>query len=474
MNKKYKNLSKNTLIFTIGTFGSKFISFFLVPLYTYVLSTSEYGTIDLLNTTVQLLLPIFTLNIQESVLRFSLEKKYNKEDILKSSSKIIAFSNLILFPILVFLKLSNIIKLDYRYLSFFFMSFLLGSIQNMVMMYLKAENSTKVIAIAGIIHASVSCFFNIILLLVFKMGIDGYMISTICGLLVSVIYMLLRGEIYQSLKKGNYNKLLFKEMVIYSIPLIANGVAWWVNNASDRYILTYFCGAALNGIYSVSYKIPSILSIVQTVFYNAWSVSAITEFDKEDRDGFIGNIFTFYTVATILVCAIIMLFNIPIAKIIYSKDFFVAWKYVPLLLVATIFNGFGLFVGCIFTAVKKTKDISASTVMGAMVNTCLNFVLIPIIGVFGAAIATLIGYLIVFMVRLIKLRKIIKMKVDWIPLLTSVFLLIIQSVISSIGKNPILQVICIAFLCLVNKKLISKILDKFYVILKSRRGKSNI
>lgn len=59
--------------------------------------------------------------------------------------------------------------------------------------------------------------------------------------------------------------------------------------------MTFFCGTAINGIYAVSYKIPTILSTIQTIFYNAWSISAITEFDKDDRDGFIGNIYTIYS-----------------------------------------------------------------------------------------------------------------------------------------------------------------------------------
>lgn len=470
MNKKYRNLSKNTIVFTIGTFGSRFISFFLVPLYTYVLSTAEYGIVDLLNTTVQLLLPILTINIQDSVLRFALDKNYRKEDILKASSKVIAISNVLLFFALVLLRITNVIQLDNRYLVFLFMSFLLGSIQNIIMMYLKAEDKTKIIAMAGIIHTFVSCIVNIILLLIFKMGIFGYMMATIFGLLLSVIYMLIRGKILTSLKIGIYNKSLYKEMTIYSIPLIANGIAWWVNNASDRYILTFFCGTALNGIYSVSYKIPSILSMIQTVFYNAWSVSAITEFDKDDKDGFIGNIFTFYTVTSILACSLVMILNIPVAKIIYSKDFFVAWKYVPLLLVATIFNGLGLFVGCIFTAVKKTKDISTSTMIGALINTCLNFILIPVIGVIGAAIATLIGYLVVFIVRLVKLRKIIVMKVIWVPIFSSVFFLLLQCLISSMGNNTIFQIICFVILCLINWKSLSKILEKFYYVLKAKKS----
>ena len=80
--RKYRDLSKNTILFTINSFGSKLISFLLVPLYTYVLSTNDYGTADLITSTVQLLVPVLTLNIQDAVLRFSLDKEYDKRAVI--------------------------------------------------------------------------------------------------------------------------------------------------------------------------------------------------------------------------------------------------------------------------------------------------------------------------------------------------------------------------------------------------------
>ena len=82
---KYKNLSMNTLLFTISSFGAKIISFLLVPIYTSVLSTKDYGNVDLVSTTVQLLIPIATLNIQDAVLRFSLDDKYEAEEVIGSN-----------------------------------------------------------------------------------------------------------------------------------------------------------------------------------------------------------------------------------------------------------------------------------------------------------------------------------------------------------------------------------------------------
>ena len=461
MKNKYKDLTLNTLIFTISSFVSKFISFFLVPLYTAVLTTSEYGSVDLMTTTAQLLIPVLTLNVQDAVLRFTLDDNYNKEDIIKVSSRTIMISSLLTIVILSLTKSFGIIDLDNNYLFFLFFSYLMGTINNSLNMYLRSTNKMKIIGICGVINTFIACVANIFLLLVAKLGVNGYMIANILGICIANIGMFLFGNVWKDLKRGKWNKTVAKAMFAYGIPLVANSIAWWINNASDRYILTFFCGTALNGVYSVAYKIPSILSMLQNTFYNAWSVSAITEYDKEDSDGFIGNVFMLYTVASIILCSGIMLFNMFIAKIAYSNDFFVAWKYVPLLLVGTLFNGLGLFIGCMFTAVKRTKDISSTTILGAIANTVLNFMLIPIIGAFGAAFATLVGYFVVFLIRLIRLRYIVKMKVKWTTIIFSLIFLGIQCSVATISNNSFLQIPLVICIIVMNKSIFIKIVETF-------------
>lgn len=239
-----------------------------------------------------------------------------------------------------------------------------------------------------------------------------------------------------------------------------NALAWWLNNASDRYILTFFCGTAINGIYAVSYKIPTILSTIQTIFYNAWSISAITEFDKDDRDGFIGNIYTIYSGISFIACSVIIMCNIFLARILYAKDFFDAWKFVPVLLTGTVFNGIALFEGCIFTAVKKTREVSNTTLVGAAINTVLNLLLIPFIGALGAAIATMVGYAIIWIVRTKRMLKIVAIKVNWSKQLTMMIALIVQSIVASSGKNFYIQVICMVVIIYKQKDIVKKIFNR--------------
>lgn len=454
---KVKALSINTILFAISSFGTKFISFFLVPLYTYVLSTEDFGKLDLMTTTAQLLVPLLTLNIQDAVLRFALDKKYRPEETLNVSMRIYGVGSIVLMFGIALLACTNLLELDASYLYFLFALFVTNAVHNIFSMYLKATNKVKILVACGIMHTLVTCLLNILLLLVWKIGVVGYMIANVAGSLLAIAIMFFFGGIVGAIGK-KYSPGLLKEMCIFSAPLIASSVAWWVNNASDRYILTFFCGAAANGIYSVAYKIPTILSTVQGVFYNAWSISAITEFDKDDKDGFIGNIYVTYAVLSFAVCSFLMLFNVFIAKILYAKDFYQAWQFVPPLLLGAVFNGLALFEGCLFSAVKQTKTVSVTTIFGAVVNTAFNFLLIPRMGALGASIATLIGYSMIWVARTISLRKIVVLNVNWTVHVITFIILVVQCVVAVLFEQVYYQIPCVILLIICQRKYISRII----------------
>lgn len=467
-NRKIKDLSKNTAVFTIGSFGARIISFLLVPLYTYVLSTSEYGTLDIVTTTVQLLIPVLTLNVQDAVLRFALDNEYKKEDVIRVGLRINAIGACILGIVLMAGNLIQALPLTPNYLFFLYISYVAGAVNNSLTMYLKAKNKVVNLTVWGLVNTLVTCLFNLVLLLVLKLGVNGYMISYASGTIIADIGMLTTAGVLTDIKDSRPNPPLRKAMLAYGIPLVLNSIAWWINNASDRYILTYFCGTAVNGIYSVSYKIPSILAIIQTIFYSAWSVSAITEYDKDDTDGFMGNVYTAYGSMSIIGCSVIMFFNIVIAKVLYSKDFFQAWEFVPFLLVGTAFNGLGHFHGSIFSARKITKEISLTTLLGAIINTILNFILIPQLGALGAAIATMIGYCSVWIVRTIRVRNIIEMKVKWNKHILCIIVLVAQCLIATYIRNPLYQLPSVVILCLLSWDVIIKTWSRLISIVKKK------
>ena len=226
-----------------------------------------------------------------------------------------------------------------------------------------------------------------------------------------------------------------------------------MNNSIDKYFVTAICGAAQNGIYAVSYKIPTILTVFHSIFSQAWNLSAIKEFDKNDKDGFFANTYTMYNAILVILCSGLVLFNIPIAKILFAKDFFVAWKYSSVLLVSIVFSALSGFLGSIFTAVKDSKIFAVSTVISAIVNCILNAILIPMWGIQGAAIATAISFFLIWFIRLICTRKYIKWRINLVVDIVAYVILVIQVVLEHFeNHNYVGQIICLIILLLLYRK----------------------
>ena len=459
MDKKSKSLIKNIGLFTIGSFGSKILSFLLVPLYTAVLSTSEYGSADLIISTASLLTPILLLSIFDATLRFGMDADYKKEDVISTSISIAIKGSFILIIGVVVVAFTHILNISNIYLIFLCIYFAMGALSQILNLYLRAKNQASIIAVSGILCTLVTCISNIVLLLVLKWGIVGYMISNTIGATIQNLYQLFVGKVYKDIRLRGYNDLS-RPMIKYSFPLITNSISWWVNNASDKYILALLRGIAENGVLSVSYKIPTILSMFQGIFYNAWSISAISEFDENDSDGFIGNNYSFYSFISLFVCSGLLIINIPLAKFLYRGDYFVAWKCVPFLLMGTVFSGISQFEGSLFAATKNTKSVAKTTLTGAVVNIICNFIFIYFVGAVGAALATLLGYLVTWVLRTKYLQDFIRMKVNWSVHFFSIVIVIVQSALATLGVSMFAQIVLFCMLILINKNMIYPIMQK--------------
>lgn len=460
MNEKYKYLKQNTIIFAISSFGTKVLSFLLVPLYTTVLSTEEYGTADIISTTATLLMYVLTINISSSVLRFTLDNRKNGQNILSYGFRVLCVGTLFCGMILGVLFFLHITKWPVGYYCIILLYFFTTALYEMMTNYLRAIDKVKSVAVAGIISSFVIIVSNILFLLVFRTGINGYLVSYILGpLIASVFCIFIAKEPLKTYFVVDCSAELKSEMVAYCTPLIFNNLALWINAFLDRYFVTYFCGISANGIYSVSSKIPTILSTCYSVFASAWVLSAIKEFDSEDRDGFFSNTYNTYGALMTMLCSILILFNIPLASLLYSKDFYSAWQYSSILLLSVMFNTFTVFQGSIFSAAKKTKIIARTTIISAVVNTVFNIILIPIMGPLGAALATVSAYFAMWLSRYVSLKKIISMKINLLKDIVIYVLLVFQTVLEHLENHCYIgQVICIALIIYLNRHYIDSIM----------------
>lgn len=296
------------------------------------------------------------------------------------------------------------------------------------------------VSISSVISTSVSIVCNLVFLLYFKWGLYGYFYAFILGPLLQCIYLITSFNLWHLIRDKNTDKNLQKEMKNYSSPMIANAVSWWVNNASDRYVVTWISGVAANGIYSVSYKIPSIISVLQNIFGQAWSISAVNEFDRNDESHFYINVYNAYNSMLVFSCSVLILLDKALAKLLFAKEFFNAWIYVPFLLISVIFSGMSAFIGGLFSALKDSKTFARTSTITAVVNTIGNIILTYYIGPQGAAISTAIAYFIMWILRIKEVRKSINLRVNFKRDLFSYLVITIQAILLiTIDKDAVVS-----------------------------------
>lgn len=406
-NNRASYLLKNTAIFALGNLATKVISFFLIPLYTNILSTSEYGVVDLVATVATVAIPVFTLNIMESVMRFNLDRDADHNKITKIGIVILigaAMMSLLIIPVCsVFKGLSELRIYVYLYC-------ISQAACQVFLCDLRGKELIFQYSIGNIINTVLISVFNLVFLLVFKLGIKGFLLAYILANLCVSIYSMLVGKSYKAIFE-HIDKNLMIDMLKYSIVLIPTSFMWWIINSSDHLMVTGMLGLAANGIYAVSYKLPTLISTFTGIFNQAWSYSAIKEDSSKDIETYTNSVFRSMIGVIMLVGLGMMTFIKIILRFYVAKNYYEAWQYTPFLIIGCVYMTLGTFMSTTYTVHKDSKGFLISGTVGALVNIILNCILIPLIGVYGAALATCISYISVFIFRTIHTRKYIHYEV---------------------------------------------------------------
>lgn len=452
----------------IGQFASKILVFFLVPFYTSVLSTEEYGISDLLITTSNLAYPFFTLMVSTAILRFCLDKKEDPVKIFSVGLWIDLTGYLVLVGTAIFIFPYFMSR---AYIPYFLLYYIFDAINALLLNYLRGLNNVKMYSLVGVINTLLLITFNLIFLLYFKMGIKGYLLAMILSLGSVDLIIIIREKLWENIYlPWKIEKKLLKNMLTYCFPLIPNQMSWWVSNSSDRYIMNYFRPVSELGVYSVSYKIPSIMTTMSSIFTGAWEISAVDDFGTEKNRKFFSEMYYEYLNLLIVLCASVLVFIRPLAYILFKKEFYGAWLFVPALLYATLFNGMCGFVGTIFSAAKKTNAIFFTTIAGAVTNIVLNFCLIPNWGAQGAAIATAFSYVATFISRLVISNKIINLTIDY---KSDIFkLLLLLGAVIATCINVYVGIISSCMVLLVEKNFIIRLIKYFIFIIRNKIEKN--
>ena len=418
---RYLKLLKNFFLMVIGQFSSKLLSFLLVPLYTYILSTEEYGSFELITTTVTLLTPLLTLVIAEGVMRFCLDEKYDNRQVLTIGLVIVLCGSLLLFALYPLTLVIEVLRGHFFWLFIFFFS---SNLHTVMSQYLKGTGDVKFFTVCGVISTAVTLGLNILFLVVLDMGIVGYMAAYAITHIVIVGVICVKINVIKSITNPfKIEKSTYQEILKYTCPMIPNSLSWWINNSLDKYMITWIISTAAMGVYSVAYKIPSIITIFVTLFMSAFQISAVENFGSDESKQFFGRVYKSFSSFCLIVSSALILGAELIAKILYQKDFFAAWPMSCVLIFSVVFHSMSGCLGTVYTSAKRTKFLFYSTAIGALINIVLNFILIHKMGIMGAAVATLISNVCVWVFRLISARKMLNFPINMLTdILSYVFI----------------------------------------------------
>ena len=462
MNKK-KQLAKNTIIIFFGKVCTQLITFFLLPLYTSYLITSEYGIVDLIQTYVTLFVPIITLELEMSIFRFLIDSrgKEKEEKKLISNDFFVLFISLSLFTIL-YLIVTSFIDIPLRFIILI----------DIIVCVLSGNFLQISRGVGQILDFSISCILtgittvtsNIILICFCGMQAEGMIISMALANGVCALYLFIRLKLYKKINFKLVDKKLLKEMYKYSIPLVPNGISWWVVNVSDRSIISIVLGASANGLYAISNKFPTIISSLTGIFNLSWSESASIHINSEDRDEFFSDITNtisklFVSLGAGMIACLPFVFPIMI-NIQYNE----AYKYIPPLVLACVFNVLICIYSQIYLAKKMSKKVASTTIMGAIINIIINVVFIRYIGLYAASISTTISYFVMMAYRHIDIKKYVNIKLEKGLIIKSILIFtftITLYYINNIYLNILNLIVVCIYSILTNKKFLLDSLNTF-------------
>lgn len=435
---RYKKLMNNTIIFAIGTFSSKVLVFLMLPYYTNILSTGEYGTVDALINVGQLMIPIASVGINNAVIRFGLEHNTDKNSVFSSG----------LYTILAGFACLAVVSPILRYFMDFMSGYtiavlafvLASSLRTLCIQFGLSLGRNKMYAANGIGNTFLNIILNIVLLPHYR--VMGYILANVISDTVLGLAMFFMAKEYNYIVSPfskRYDRKLAKRMRQYALPLVPQTVCQWIINMSDRYMIIFFINTEVNGLYAAANKIPNVLLIVANLFADAWQISAVKESDPKEQVDFFSKVLGAYSSIAFIGSSGLIMISKFVMTFMVGDDFFISWRLIPILTLATTFGLLSTFLASVYMLKLRSRNSMITTVICAAINITLNCILIPTMGAIdpfygalGAGIATFISYFVLFLIRAFNTQQYLKIRWNIKKTVCSVAILFVQAIIMSV------------------------------------------
>ena len=454
---RQKELAKNTAILTFGKICTQCISFFLLPLYTAVLDTSEYGLFDLMITYGTLLIPIVNWQFDQGLFRFLIDVRGNKEKQTEIFSSVFAANIVQSVAFILIMALVSAVS-NFKYSVFLTTYIVLHVFVTLLLHFLRGLGKSTIYAVASFISAVTTVALNALTLVVFKLGLNGLFLATIAAQIATLVYLLAASRVYSYFRFSSINGGMYREVRKYSLPLIPNNLAWWVVNVSDRTIVSYVLGVATNGIYTVANKFSNVFINFYNIFNLTWTETVSLHYQDEDRDAFLSDTMT--TLYKMFSCACfgtvaLMPYIFPI---MVHSNYAEAYPQIIILMYAMLLRVVVGLYSCVYIAMKESKKVATTSGISALINITIDLLLIKKMGLYAASISTLVAFGAMAVVRYFDINKILKMKIKRSVLISSIIVGSALAITYYINLPPInlgMLVVIVVYVIVMNVGIIN-------------------
>lgn len=408
---KLKLFLENFLIYGLGGIISKIIPLIMVPVVTRIMPSSSYfGISDLSNTVVSFGSALATMGMYDAMYRMYFEKENDEEYKKTVCSTALSFTiitSLIVFGAMIVFR-KTIAKIFFGEISYAYivyisaMATLVGATNSIISAPTRMENKRKIFLITNTISPILSYSISIPLLLKGYYTIALPLAAVISGITMELSFAVLN-------RRWFHIKLcdakLLKQLLVIAIPILPNFLIYWVFNSCDKIMITNMLGMVEAGVYSVGSKLGSCSQLIYTAFAGGWQYFAFATMKENDQVKTNSVIFEYLGVISYVATAFICAWSYSIFKILFTEEYLAGYIVAPYLFGAPLLQMLFQVAANQFLVVKKTWPNFFILTSGAVVNVIINYYLIPIWGIEGAAIATFVGYAVSDVICVIVLQK---------------------------------------------------------------------
>lgn len=400
---EFERLVRNTGILSIGGMATRLVQFLLLPLYTSVLSTAEYGSVDYLSTIAVFLVPVASVLMDETLFRFLIDCQGDRE----RARAVTCALFVVVAGCLVFACGAGVVWALLRPENMVWVAAFVAAqvLLNMAGSVLRGMGKMASYALMHFAASALTIALNVAFIAVLRWGVVGMLSATVIAQGGVALAFLVHERVWRYVDPSSFDLSYATDLVRYAVPLIPDKVSWTIMNAADRIIVMNVMGAPAAGTYAVSYKFPNVMDAVYGFFSQSWKESSARALSAEGDEVAFYN-FVYRSLRRLLTALVLVMtaFMPLVYDLLVEGDYGEGMLYVPILLLATYYTDISGFYGGIFTAHRDTGVMGVTTVTAAVLCLVLDFVLIPATGLWGASISTLVSTFVVSEYRLRKVR----------------------------------------------------------------------